>query len=113
MSCGCKNKSTKNTDKDNNEFNFGNTLFVKLLLFMLSLILTLVIIIPLIIPFIVMVLFKKIVMNDDMDMTKTFLKMGNMFKKNKDIDDDNDEVEIEDSSEDINDYELLDVDVIK
>jgi len=113
--CGCKSKGNVSSD-DNVKFGvkeFGQSIYVRLIIFTLSFFLVLLSIIPLVIPMLGVLLFNKIVLGKDTNFTKIFTKLGNKLRSSdKRLDDD---VIEDDDNEEINpdEFELMDVDVIK
>ena len=119
MSCGCKNgqksQSTQMAEEEIGKVAFTDSLFMRLFLYVLSMVILLIALVPVVIPLMAIMLFNRIVMNRNTDLTSTFIKMGKKLRTSKKRLDDDDEDDDEEEDEEINpdDYELMDVDVIK
>lgn len=121
MSCGCKDKSQAVQDKEQQELDnaaYGSKTWVSVLIFLFAATITMALLIPVIAPLILIMLWNRIVGRRSTNVQGTLFKIGKLFRTSKKrVDDDNeDEDDIEDiDDEDINpeDYELMDVDVIK
>lgn len=119
MSCGCKNgqgsnDSTKMAEAQLNRVAFTDSLFMRLILFMFSVAIVLIAMIPIILPLMFIMLFNKIVMRKDTNLTNILVGVGKKLRTSKKRVDDDDDEDYEDLDE-INpdDYELVDVDVVK
>ena len=116
MSCGCKNgqgaKSKASQEMAENEINrvaFTDSLFMRIFLFLLSLAILLIALVPIIIPLMSIMLFNRIVLRKNTNLTGVLVKLGSFIKRKKksgDEDDDGEEINPDD-------YELADVEVVK
>lgn len=114
--CGCKD-GTKGTPKEMDmATSFGGSFFVRIIIFLFAVAVVGFAMIPIILPLMLIMLYNRIVRQKDTDVTKGLLKIGKLLRTSKKRKDDEDDDEDEDiNGEDINpdDYELVDVDVIK
>jgi len=114
--CGCKGGS-KPTKKNETSMaaNFGGSFFVRIIIFLFAVLIVGLAMIPIIMPLMLIMLFNRIVRQKDTDVTKGLLKLGKLLRTSKKRVDDDEDDEGDINDEDINpdDYELVDVDVIK
>lgn len=113
--CGCKG-GNKVTPQDKNMMTtFGGSIFVRVLIFLFSVLIVGIVLIPIVIPFMLIMLFNQIVLQKNTDVGNSLLKIGKFFKTSKKRVEENDDDFDNINDEKINpeDYELVDVDVIK
>jgi hypothetical protein len=114
MSCGCKDdKANAGVKKEIERITFTDSLFMRIFLFILSLGIVMIALIPIMIPLIFIMLFNRIVLQKNTDVTGVLLKVGKSLKTSKKRKGDSEEDY--ESIDEINpeDYELSDVDVIR
>lgn len=116
MGCGCKNSQgvTNNASKEMaeqeiNRVAFTDSIFMRIFLFLLSFIILILVLVPIIIPLMGIMLFNRIVLRKNTNLTNGLLKIGKFLRTSKKRKDDNDE----DDEINPDDYELADVEVIK
>jgi hypothetical protein len=117
MSCGCKkgqgakdNASKEMAENEINRVAFTDSIFMRSFLFLFSLAILLIAIIPIIIPMMTIMLFNRIVLRKNTNLTAPLLKLGKLMKRKKKDEDGDDEEEDEINPDD---YELADVEVVK
>ena len=115
MSCGCKSGNTNKSDnKKLNAKAFGNSLYMRIIIFLITIVIVAIVMVPIIIPMILIMLFNKIVLNRDTNVNNGLLKLGKLFRTSKkrieDNPDDYEDINNEETNPD--DYELMDVEVI-
>ena len=112
MGFGCKNGADSADNKQLDAAAFGSSLFVRIMIFLISVVVVGILIIPVIIPMILIMLFNRIVLQRGTDVTSGLLKFGKILRTSKKRKDDDSEYE---DVDEINpeDYDLMDVDVIK
>lgn len=113
--CGCKGGASNSPQKESMAATFGGSLFMRIIIFLFAVAVVGIAMIPIIIPMMLLMLFNRIVRQTDTDVMGGLLKIGKALRTSKKRDEEPDEDYEDVNGEDKNpdDYELVDVDVIK